>query len=140
MNNVNLVGRISKDIELRYLPNSKGVANFNVAVNRNFTNSKGEKEADFINIVIFGSQAENVKKYCIKGSLIGLNGRIQTRNYEDKDGKRVYVTEVVADNVQFLENKKTEQNGQAPQENKDKVYSDFGNEIELTDDDIDLAF
>ncbi|WP_147536004.1 single-stranded DNA-binding protein [Bacillus marasmi] len=103
MNRVVLVGRLTKDPDLRYTPNGVPVATFTLAVNRTFSNQQGEKEADFINCVIWRRPAENVANFLKKGSLAGVDGRIQTRNYEGQDGKRVYVTEVVADSVQFLE-------------------------------------
>jgi len=105
MNRVVLVGRLTKDPDLRYTPNGVPVATFTLAVNRTFSNQQGEKEADFINCVIWRRPAENVANFLKKGSLAGVDGRIQTRNYEGQDGKRVYVTEVVADSVQFLEPK-----------------------------------
>ena len=110
MNKVVLIGRLTRDPDLRYPSSNIPVANFTVAVNRNFTNQNGEREADFINVIVWRKQAENVKKYITKGSLVAVEGRIQTRNYEGSDGKRVYVTEVVADNVQFLETKAQSQN------------------------------
>lgn len=103
INRVVLVGRLTRDPELRYTPSGVAVANFTLAVNRTFTNQQGEREADFINIVVWRKQAENCANYLRKGRLAGVEGRIQTRNYEGNDGKRVYVTEVVADSVQFLE-------------------------------------
>ncbi len=103
MNRVVLVGRLTKDPELRYTPNGVPVATFTLAVNRTFSNQKGEREADFINCVIWRKPAENVANYLKKGSLAGVDGRIQTRNYEGQDGKRVYVTEIQAESVQFLE-------------------------------------
>lgn len=105
MNKVVLVGRITKDPELRKTPSGASVVNFSVAVNRTFANANGEREADFINCVVWGRPAENMATYVSKGSLIGIDGRIQTRNYEDANQNRVYVTEVVAENVQFLESK-----------------------------------
>ncbi|WP_270736407.1 single-stranded DNA-binding protein [Streptococcus anginosus] len=103
INNVVLVGRLTRDAELRYTPQNQAVATFNLAVNRNFKNQSGEREADFINIVIWRQQAENLANWTKKGSLIGITGRIQTRNYENQQGQRVYVTEVVADSFQILE-------------------------------------
>jgi single-strand DNA-binding protein len=103
MNRVVLVGRLTKDPELRYTPNGVPVATFTLAVNRTFSNQQGEKEADFINCVIWRKAAENVANYLKKGSLAGVDGRIQTRNFEGQDGKRVYFTEVIAESVQFLE-------------------------------------
>ncbi|PFZ33871.1 single-stranded DNA-binding protein [Bacillus wiedmannii] len=103
LNRVILVGRLTKDPDLRYTPNGIAVATFTLAVNRAFANQQGEREADFINCVIWRKQAENVANYLKKGSLAGVDGRLQTRNYEGQDGKRVYVTEVLAESVQFLE-------------------------------------
>ncbi|WP_141009513.1 single-stranded DNA-binding protein, partial [Listeria monocytogenes] len=103
MNRVVLVGRLTKDPDLRYTPAGVAVATFTLAVNRTFTNQQGEREADFINCVVWRKPAENVANFLKKGSMAGVDGRVQTRNYEDKDGKRVYVTEIVAESVQFLE-------------------------------------
>lgn len=103
MNRVVLVGRLTKDPELRYTPAGVAVATFTLAVNRTFTNQQGEREADFINCVVWRKPAENVANFLKKGSMAGVDGRVQTRNYEGNDGKRVYVTEIVAENVQFLE-------------------------------------
>ena len=103
MNRVVLVGRLTKDPDLRYTPSGVPVATFTLAVNRTFSNQQGEREADFINCVVWRKPAENVANFLKKGSLAGVDGRIQTRNYEGQDGKRVYVTEVVAESVQFLE-------------------------------------
>ena len=97
INNVILVGRMTCDAELHYTTQNLAVATFNLAVNRNFKNQSGEREADFINCVIWRQQAENLANWAKKGALIGITGRIQTRNYENQQGQRVYVTEVVAD-------------------------------------------
>lgn len=105
MNRVVLVGRLTKDPELRYTPAGVPVASFTLAVNRSFTNQQGEREADFINCVIWRRPAENVANFLKKGSLAGVDGRVQTRSYEGQDGKRVYVTEIMAESVQFLEPK-----------------------------------
>lgn len=149
MNKTFLVGRLTKDPELKYLSNNIAVANFTIAINRTFTNQTGEREADFINIVVWRKQAENVKKYLSKGSLVGIDGRIQTRNYENPEGKRVYITEVVADNVQFLESKNQRdnvspqdfsgyENQEAPTSTdiSDEPFADFGETVELSEDDI----
>lgn len=103
INRVVLVGRLTKDPELRYTPNGIAVARFTLAVNRTFSNTNGEREADFINVGVWRKQAENVANFLKKGSLAGVEGRIQTGSYEGSDGKRVYTTEVNADSVQFLE-------------------------------------
>lgn len=107
INNVVLVGRMTRDAELRYTPSNQAVATFTIAVNRNFKNQAGEREADFINCVIWRQQAENLANWAKKGTLIGVTGRIQTRSYENQQGQRVYVTEVVADNFQILESRAT---------------------------------
>ena len=105
INNVTLVGRLTKDPELKYTPNGVAVANFTLAVNRSFTNAAGEREADFINCVVWRKPAENVANYLKKGSLAGVIGKIQTRNFEAEDGRRVYITEIVAESVQFLDSR-----------------------------------
>lgn len=103
INNVTLVGRMTRDAELRYTPQNQAVATFSLAVNRDFKNQNGEREADFINCVIWRQQAENLANWAKKGALIGITGRIQTRNYENQQGQRGYVTEVVAEKFQLLE-------------------------------------
>lgn len=105
INNVVLVGRLTKDPDLRYTSSGSAVATFTLAVSRSFTNQSGDREADFINCVIWRKPAETLANYTRKGSLIGVVGRIQTRNYENQQGQRVYVTEVVCDNFQMLESK-----------------------------------
>ena len=102
MNRVDLVGRLTRDPELRHTTSGRAVCQINLAINRTFTNQNGEREADFINVVVWDKQAENVSKYVSKGRLVSVEGRLQSRSYDDKDGKKVYVTEVVANNVQFL--------------------------------------
>ena len=108
INNLTLVGRLTKDPDLKYTGNGTAVATFTLAVNRNFTNHSGEREADFINCVIWRKQAETLANYAKKGVLIGVTGRIQTRSYENQQGQKVYVTEVIADNFQLLESKKAD--------------------------------
>ncbi|WP_087973904.1 single-stranded DNA-binding protein [Oceanobacillus rekensis] len=123
LNRVVLVGRLTKDPDLRYTPNGVAVANFTIAVNRPFTNQQGERETDFINGVVWRRQAENLANYMKKGSLIGVDGRIQTRRYEGQDGKTVFVTEVLAESIQFLETKGSSSGGQDPsgfQQNKNQ--------------------
>ncbi len=105
MNKVFLIGRLVRDPELRYTNNNTAVASFSIAVNRPFTSQSGEREADFINISVWRKQAENVKNYLSQGSQVAIDGRIQTRTYDDQDGKKRYVTEIIADNVQFLDTK-----------------------------------
>ena len=143
MNKVFLIGRLTRDPELRYTSSNIPNATFSLAVNRPFQNQNGVREADFINIVMWRKQAETVKKYLTKGSLIAVEGRIQTRNYDGTDGKKVYVTEVVADNFEFLESKgksgntDIDINQNIPTSDVgDEPYIDFGDTIELSDDDI----
>jgi single-strand DNA-binding protein len=147
MNRVILVGRLTKDIELRYTPNGVAVASFTLAVNRSFTNANGEREADFINCVVWRKPAENAANYLKKGSLAGVDGRIQTRSYEGQDGKRVYVTEVMAESVQFLEPKGNSENKsqnpqgyqQQPNQQLNKQQKDpfaNGGQIDISDDDL----
>lgn len=113
MNSVCLVGRMTKDAELKYTGNNIAVASFSLAVNRNFKDANGEREADFINCVIWRQQAENLANWAKKGALIGITGRIQTRSYENQQGQRVYVTEVVAENFQMLESRAAREGGNA---------------------------
>ena len=103
INRVILIGRLTKDPELKYTSSGTAVGTFSLAVNRQFTNSNGDREADFINCVIWRKSAENFANFTHKGSLVGIDGRLQTRNYENKQGQRVYVTEVVVDNFSLLE-------------------------------------
>lgn len=110
LNRVVLVGRLTRDPDFRTSQSGVSVANFTLAVNRTFTNAQGEREADFINCVVFRRQAENVNTYLSKGSLAGVDGRLQSRSYDNKEGQRVYVTEVVCDSVQFLEPKGSNNN------------------------------
>ena len=105
INSVNLVGRLTRDVELRVSQSNVAVASFTLAVNRQFKSANGEREADFINCVAFKKTAEILNQYAGKGSQIGVTGSIQTRNYENKDGQRVYVTEVIANNIALLDSK-----------------------------------
>ncbi|HGA4560016.1 TPA: single-stranded DNA-binding protein [Streptococcus pyogenes] len=111
INNVVLVGRMTKDAELRYTASQVAVATFTLAVNCRFKEQNGEREADFINCVIWRQSAENLANWAKKGALIVVTGRIQTRNYENQQGQRVYVTEVVAENFQMLESRATREGG-----------------------------
>ena len=112
INRAILTGRLTKDPELRQSQSGVSVATFNLAVNRAFADKNGERGADFINCVAFKKQAENVSQYLNKGSLVGVDGRIQTRSYENKEGRTVYVTEIVCDSVQFLEPKNQQEQAQ----------------------------
>ena len=113
INNTVLIGRVTKDIELKQTQANKSVTQFVLAVNRQFKNANGEREADFINIVAWGKTAELLAQYAHKGSQIGVVGRIQTRNYDNQQGQRVYVTEVVAESMTLLDSKGNNQNQQA---------------------------
>lgn len=134
LNSVVLVGRLTKDPELRYTPSNQAVTTFSLAVNRPFKNQNGEREADFINCVIWRQQAENLANWAKKGALIGITGRIQTRSYENQQGQRVYVTKVVADGFQLLESRKDREGGQS------QGYSqpDFGRQAEPFSIDDDM--
>ena len=157
MNKILLVGRLTRDPEVRTMPNGNAVANFSIAVNRNFKNKDGNVEADFINIVVFGRQVESIQKYVFKGSQVGIEGRIQTRSYDAQDGSKRYVTEVVADNVEFLGSRNQSEGSSpvnayvdttssvfmdtpSPEEGIDvsteDPFKDFGSEVALSDDDL----
>ena len=132
INNVVLLGRLTRDVELRYTPSNQAVATFTLAVNRNFKNqSTGEREADFINCVMWRQQAENLANWTKKGHLIGITGRIQTRSYDNQQGQRVYVTEVVAESFQLLESRGQQSNSQD---------SSFGNSSSMDIQEEDLPF
>ena len=143
INNVVLVGRMTRDAELRYTPSNVAVATFTLAVNRNRKNENGEREADFINCVIWRQAAENLSNWCKKGTLIGIVGRIQTRNYENQQGQRVYVTEVVAEQFQMLESRNQQEQGNSFQNgNKSQggYNSPFDSSASMSIDDLDLPF
>ncbi|WP_071130404.1 single-stranded DNA-binding protein [Enterococcus timonensis] len=122
INNVVLVGRLTKDPDLRYTPAGAAVATFTLAVNRNFTDKSGNREADFIQCVIWRKSAELMANMARKGTLVGIVGRIQTRNYDNQQGQRVYVTEVVADSFQLLESK-SQSEQRSPGSNSNANYS-----------------
>ncbi|MCB2836167.1 single-stranded DNA-binding protein [Streptococcus dysgalactiae subsp. dysgalactiae] len=138
INNIVLVGRMTKDAELRYTPSQVAVATFTLAVNRRFKEQNGEREADFINCVIWRQSAENLANWAKKGNLIGITGRIQTRNYENQQGQRVYVTEVVAESFQMLESR-NQQSGQGNSSQNDNSQP-FGNQSQIDISDDDLPF
>lgn len=125
INSTVLVGRLTRDPELKYTGNNVAVASFSLAVNRNFKDANGERETDFINCVIWRQQAENLANWAKKGALIGITGRIQTRSYENQQGQRVYVTEVVAENFQMLESRAAREGSSATQGNTSGA---FGND------------
>ncbi|MFX3643497.1 MAG: single-stranded DNA-binding protein [Candidatus Pristimantibacillus sp.] len=151
LNRVILIGRLTRDPELRYTPAGVAVTQFTLAVDRPFTSQGGEKEADFIPVVTWRQLAETCANYLRKGRLAAIEGRIQVRNYENNEGKRVYVTEVIADNVRFLEsanrgNGSTNEgtsNGRGSQSNNNNSrgnnqdpFSDDGKPIDISDDDL----
>lgn len=135
INNVTLIGRLTRDAELRYTPSNIATAQFNVACNRNFKNANGEYDADFINCVMWREQAERFCNWTKKGMLVGITGRIQTRSYEGNDGKRVYVTEVVAENFQVLEKRDNTANQNSMAEQMPPNYT---NPMDI--DESDLPF
>ena len=138
INRAVLTGRLTKDPELRTTQSGLSVVSFNLAVDRQYSNSKGERDTDFISCVIWRKSAENFCNFTSKGSLIGIDGRIQTRNYQDKDGKKVYVTEVVVDNFALLESKKDRQNNNTGsyENNNQDAFNNSGDTIDITDDDL----
>lgn len=155
MNRVVLVGRLTRDPDLRYTPNGVAVANFRIAIDRPFSNQQGNRDADFINCVVWRRAAENLATYMKKGSMIGVDGRIQSRSFEGRDGNTVFVTEVVADNIQFLESKGASQSrdqqpsGFQPNQNQNQnqnqttqtqtnenPFKDNGEPIDISDDDL----
>lgn len=150
MNKAILIGRLTRDPELRSTSTGRNVCQFAIAVNRTYTNANGEREADFINCVVWDKQAENLVKYQKKGNQIAVDGRIQTRNYDDKDGKKVYVTEVLVNNVSFLDAKGSGNSGndlnnlpEPPVEDVPETVSvekdpfeAFGDSVEISDNDL----
>lgn len=148
MNKVLLVGRITRDIELRTTPSGKVVSRFTIAVSHNYTNENGERGADFINCIVWGRQAENVSKYCKKGSLISAEGRITNRNYDAQDGTKRYVTEVLCEQISFLNTSDKKGNEQQdiiqnttsiePVKEESDPWAEFGQEIASSD--LELPF
>ncbi len=134
INNVVLIGRLTRDVELRYMPTNVAVATFTLAVNRNFKNADGEREADFINCIMWRQQAENLANWTKKGMLVGITGRIQTRSYENQQGQRVYVTEVVAESFQVLEKRDNAANKSSLDNQIPPNFS--GQPMDISDDDL----
>ena len=126
---------MTRDVELRYTPSNVAVATFNLAVNRNFKNQDGEREADFINCVMWQKSAENLANWTRKGMLIGVTGRIQTRSYENQQGQRVYVTEVVADSFQVLEKRDNSAN-QSSMDSQMPPNFENSRPMDISDDDL----
>lgn len=146
INKVVLTGRLTRDLELKTTQSGLSVASFTIAVNRQFTDSQGKREADFINCVIWRKAAENLCKFTHKGSLIGIDGRLQTRSYDNNNGQKVFITEVVVDNFALLESK-----GQTNNQSSNNGYSNnitantaaepdpfagSGDSISISDDDL----
>ena len=131
INNVTLIGRLTRDAELRYTPSNIATAQFNIACNRNFKNANDEYDADFINCVMWREQAERFCNWTRKGMLVGIVGRIQTRSYENQQGQRVYVTEVVAENFQILEKRDNTANQNSMTERMPPSYT---SPMDITDD------
>ena len=143
INSVNLTGRLTRDPELRVSQSDIAIGNFTLAVNRNFTDRNGERQADFINCVAFKKTAELLKQYVSKGSQIGVTGRLQSRSYENKEGQRVYVTEVVVENLVFLDTKSDNAhqstNNYNQQSNVSVGQNPFGNStgnVDITEEDL----
>lgn len=138
INRAVLTGRLTKDLELRYTQSGAANGTFTLAVNRQFTNQQGQREADFINCVIWRKSAENFASFTHKGSLVGVEGRIQTRNYENQQGQRVYVTEVVVENFALLEprsqNEPQMTASTQPQGQPQQPFA--GSSVDVNDDDL----
>ena len=131
INNVTLIGRLTRDAELRYTQTNIATAQFNIACNRNFKNANDEYDADFINCVMWREQAERFCNWTRKGMLVGIVGRIQTRSYENQQGQRVYVTEVVAESFQVLEKRDNTSNQNSMTEQMPPSYT---SPMDITDD------
>ena len=124
LNRIVLIGRLTKNPELRFTQSGKAVCSFTLAVDRPFTNQEGNREADFINIVVWNKPAENCAQYLAKGKLTAVDGRLQIRSYEGNDGQRRYVTEVIADNVRFLPTGNSSDRSSAEAQD-DEYYGDW---------------
>lgn len=134
INNVTLIGRLTKDVELKRTPSDIAAAQFTIACNRNFKNANGEYDADFVNCVMWREQAERFVNWTKKGNLVAIVGRIQTRNYEGTDGRRIYVTEVVAENFQILEKRDNSGNQNSMMEQMPPSHA--SNPMDISDDDF----
>ena len=148
MNKVVLIGRLSRDPELRHTSNNTPVCQINVAVSRPVAQGK-EPETDFINVTVWNKQAENLVKYVKKGNQIAIEGRIQTRSYDNEEGKKIYVIEVLANHIEFIGNNSNKTNDNQTQDNKtsytaeeidnmptDDPFSSFGQKVEISDSDL----
>ena len=134
INNVVLIGRLTRDVELHRTPQDQAVGQFTLAVNRNFKNQDGGYDADFINCVIWRKLAENFASWIKKGNLVAITGHIQTRNYENQQGQRVYVTEVVIDSFRSLEKRDNSANQNSMAEQMPPSFA--GNQMDIKDDDL----
>jgi single-strand DNA-binding protein len=141
INQVILVGRMTRNLELRYTSNEKAVGNFTLAINRRFKNQNGEYETDFIDCVVFGKQAETMAQYTKKGDLIGVEGSIQKRAYEDKEGNKRYITEIMVEKITFLQTNKKSETTQTATQNTTQIdpYKEFG-EIVENENSLELPF
>lgn len=157
MNKVVLVGRLTRDPEVRVFSNGNPVANFTLAINRNFKNKDGNVDADFIPVAVYGRQADVIQKYVTKGSQLGVDGRIQVRSYDAQDGSKRYITEVIADRIELMGSRR-DNNESSPVNayvdttssvymdqpspetgvdvSNDDPFKDFGSEVSLSDDDL----
>ena len=144
MNKAIIIGRLTKDPEMRTTTSGVNSTTFTVAVSRNYTGANGERETDFLNCVAWRKQAENIAKYCTKGTQVAVEGRIQTRSYDAQDGTKRYVTEIIADNVTFLSTKGGASSADnnfvgdesATTDISEDPFKDFGDEVALSDDDL----
>lgn len=136
MNSVNLVGRLTKEVDLKYTPNGNAAGTFILAVNRNYTNANGEREADYIRCVIWRKAAETLAKFTGKGSLIGINGRLQTRNYQNQQGQTMYVTEVLVTDFYLLESKEVNEQRAKAITNNQLEQSTLENDVQISDSDL----
>ncbi|EMF0203509.1 single-stranded DNA-binding protein [Enterococcus hirae] len=136
MNSVNLVGRLTKEVDLKYTPNGNATGTFILAVNRNYTNANGEREADYIRCVIWRKAAETLAKFTGKGSLIGINGRLQTRNYQNQQGQTMYVTEVLVTDFYLLESKEVNEQRAKAITNNQLEQSTLENDVQISDSDL----
>ena len=135
MNNVSLLGRLTKDVELRYSQSGTAVANFTLAVNRQFKNQNGEREADFIRTLAFGKTAEIIAQYVKKGQQLAVEGRIQTGSYENNEGKTVFTTDVVVNQFTFIsDGNRSENNSQQNNQPSNQTFEKQGNPIDIPDD------
>jgi len=126
LNSVTMTGRLTRDVELRYTKSGTAVGSFTLAVDRQFKSKSGERETDFVNCQVWRKSAENFANFTHKGALVGVQGRIQTRTYDDKNGNKVFVTEVIVDNFALLEPKQTSQSNGSPQRNQSAAANTNG--------------